>query len=530
MRIAIRADSGTTVGGGHVMRCLSLAGAAQAAGHEICFVCANVAGHLGSRIEAAGHPIYWLDHEPEQPAAQGTVQPIENWRPMSPTRDSASTCEKLAAFKPDWVILDHYGLDGTWVQALRATLPDLRILALDDLDRTPLFADLLLNPAAVPGVEITQPHMAMLKGPAYALLRPEFIDLRPTALSRHQSDNTRRQDLRPKVLILPGMSDAMNFAPIALEAMRAFPDMQVDVIMGSQSPSRSEVERLIRTQDNWQLILDATDMAQRMAEADLCIGAGGVSAWERCCLGLPAVNVALTDNQKPGVQALAEAGAAIALDRSALQNPIQLSDGIRQILADHRSYSANAAALCDGHGAARVIAALSGQLRPVTLADAQLIFDWRNQPHIRAASLNPDPLIWDNHLAYLTRVLEQPDTHCWRIYQEDGVDLGLVNAQQAENGQWTWGFYIGASKPPKGAGRRMLAQFLRHISQIPGFTGVKATVLATNERSLALHEALGFRDELQVGFPADLDKPAAEIQYHLNATTLQRRLGTGLSQ
>ena len=49
MRIAIRSDSGTQVGGGHVMRCLSIALAAREAGHEVRFVCAEVEGHLGDR-------------------------------------------------------------------------------------------------------------------------------------------------------------------------------------------------------------------------------------------------------------------------------------------------------------------------------------------------------------------------------------------------------------------------------------------------------------------------------------------------
>ena len=190
---------------------------------------------------------------------------------------------------------------------------------------------------------------------------------------------------------------------------------------------------------------------------------------------------------------------------------------MHRLMANYTALSENAAKLCDGQGAARVVKALSGQLRPAQPQDAKLIFDWRNQPHIRAASLNTDPLIWENHVAYLNRVLKDPDNHCWCIYQEDDKDLGLVNAQKLDDGSWSWGFYIGAPEAPKGAGCRMLVQFLRHLSTQVGFSGVRAVVLASNQRSRALHEALGFR--------SDSDKSAHEVHYTLDAKTLIARLG-----
>ena len=39
-------------------------------------------------------------------------------------------------------------------------------------------------------------------------------------------------------------------------------------------------------------------MVPLMLQADLAIGAGGVTAWERCCLGLPSMLVTLAGNQR----------------------------------------------------------------------------------------------------------------------------------------------------------------------------------------------------------------------------------------
>ncbi len=38
-------------------------------------------------------------------------------------------------------------------------------------------------------------------------------------------------------------------------------------------------------------------MAEIMSKSDLCIGAGGSTSWERCCLGLPTISFAIADNQ-----------------------------------------------------------------------------------------------------------------------------------------------------------------------------------------------------------------------------------------
>lgn len=506
MRIVIRADSSTQIGGGHIMRCLSLAAAAQAAGHEVLFVSANVEGNLGKHIKALGIDVYWLKVQD----AYDSSSNIESWRPMAIERDVDLTCQTLSDFSPDWVILDHYGLGGAWVKGIRLALPDLKVLALDDLDREPLFADLLLNPAAVRGTQFSQSHLCTIKGPSYAMLRSEFLSERPKAL-KHRTGDVK------KVLILPGMIDNANFAPTALNTLQAFPDLHAEVIMGSQSPSLDQVQEMVNGQLNWTLTLDANDMASRMRSADICIGAGGGSAWERCCMGLPSVNIALSENQKPGIQALAKAGAAVGLDASALQQTNQIENALHKLIADFAVYSKSAATLCDGRGAARIVAAMSGQLRAVTQEDAQLIFDWRNQAHIRDVSKNSNSLQWDKHNSYLQQVLADPVNHIWRIYQEDDIELGLVNARREDDGYWIWSFYIGASDAPKGAGGRMLLQFLRQMNRQPDFAGIRATVVATNHRSHALHEMLGFQREWA--------KPTSEVQYRLDVITLNARLG-----
>jgi spore coat polysaccharide biosynthesis predicted glycosyltransferase SpsG len=106
------------------------------------------------------------------------------------------------------------------------------------------------------------------------------------------------------------------------------------------------------------LLIDATDMAGLAARADIAVGAGGSSAWERCIVGLPSLAVVLADNQRANTLALAEAGACLALEAAeGLAPPLAeaftalCDDGVRRA-----RMSEAAAGLCDGLGADRVAA------------------------------------------------------------------------------------------------------------------------------------------------------------------------------
>jgi spore coat polysaccharide biosynthesis predicted glycosyltransferase SpsG len=94
-----------------------------------------------------------------------------------------------------------------------------------------------------------------------------------------------------------------------------------------------------------------------MSEADLALGAGGTSSWERCCLGLPTVMIATADNQRLIAKHLSEAGAVrflgewSAVDAASARAAI---DGFASQPEELRQMAENAATLCDGLGARRL--------------------------------------------------------------------------------------------------------------------------------------------------------------------------------
>ncbi|MFP4063115.1 MAG: hypothetical protein ACLFS2_10015 [Halochromatium sp.] len=98
-----------------------------------------------------------------------------------------------------------------------------------------------------------------------------------------------------------------------------------------------------------------------MAAADLAIGAGGTTTWERCCLGLPSLVVSIAENQRPACETLAAAGVIDYLGHQERVTTEHLHRAILGIIdqGEHRRRLARASAdRVDGQGAQRVIEAM----------------------------------------------------------------------------------------------------------------------------------------------------------------------------
>jgi len=104
------------------------------------------------------------------------------------------------------------------------------------------------------------------------------------------------------------------------------------------------------------VLAGVSNMAQLMAESDLCIGAAGGSAWERCALGLPTILLILAANQHSGAIALQSYGAAwLAADLQQLMAQMTALFNKETQTAALQKMSQAAAKLAAGNGALQVV-------------------------------------------------------------------------------------------------------------------------------------------------------------------------------
>lgn len=495
LRVVFRSDASVEIGTGHVIRCLTLAQALAAEGHRCRFLCRDLPGHLGARITAEGFALTLLpapdsraslphgpDERPEGPAHAG-------WAAVPWRQDAAET--RAAAGGADWLILDHYAFDAAWEAA--AMPPGARLMVIDDLADRAHLADLLLdqNLGRRPAdYDALMPAGAeRLIGPRHALLRPAFAAARPAALAERAARGHRLRH----VLVTMGGIDLPNVTGAALAALAARPGLRATVVMGAHAPALEAVRAQAAAMPvPAEVLVNTPDMAALMAKADLAIGAGGGTAWERCALGLPSLIAVLADNQAPAAAALQAAGAALSLERAGAPGFAARLEQALDRMADPGALgamSAAAAGVTDGRGVARVLAALDHplRLRPATLADAEAVWHWRSRLPPEQFRAGPTPPLPD-HLAWFARALADPARRLYMAGDPAGAHLRL---DLDPGGGAGVSILLAPQMRGRGLGLRLMS-LLSDAARAGGILRLTAEVHPSNAASVALFTAAGY--------------------------------------
>lgn len=356
MKVVFRTDGSTFMGQGHVMRCLTLANVLRERGADIHFVCREHPGHLCDLIVQRGFVVHRL------PLAEERVDHLAGhagWLGALWEADAEQTRQVIQGLDgtADVLVVDHYAVDHRWETVLRPSAA--RILAIDDLADRVHDCDLLLDQNFFSDLSTrydgkVPPGCVTLLGPGYALLQPVYAQL-------HSQVELRDGPVR-RIFVFFGGADIENLTGLSVAAFQELgrPDIHLDVVMTEKNSRYLAIEKAIDGWSNIRLHGPLPSLGPLMATADLAIGAGGATVWERLCLGLPSVIVSLAENQKPVSKELAEA----ELVRYLGHKDVVDREKIHQSLADIvdgpslGAWSSRCHKACDGQGAGRVVSAM----------------------------------------------------------------------------------------------------------------------------------------------------------------------------
>jgi UDP-2,4-diacetamido-2,4,6-trideoxy-beta-L-altropyranose hydrolase len=354
MHIVFRTDASLQIGTGHVMRCLTLAQALRERGAQCNFISREHPGNLIDLIRHRGFLVHALRCD-QAWAVQENIPSHAGWLGADWLADAQESKVGAGETAIDWLIVDHYALDCRWEHAMRAHCR--HIMVIDDLADRPHDCDLLLDQnlgrKSEDYSDLLEGKVKTLIGPKYALLRLEFAALRPQSLARRQNNPQLRH-----LLVTMGGVDKDNATGQVLAALQSCTlptDVRVTVVMGLHAPWLPQV-RALATQMPWQteVLAGVENMAQLMAESDLAIGAAGSTSWERCCLGLATIQIALAQNQVTIAKALSDAGAALTLQAETIAQTLPgLIDTMSPADKLHTT-SVASSAVTQGKGAALV--------------------------------------------------------------------------------------------------------------------------------------------------------------------------------
>jgi UDP-2,4-diacetamido-2,4,6-trideoxy-beta-L-altropyranose hydrolase len=315
------------------MRCLTLAEHTIAAGWSVGFACSAetlaIVPALADRVEL----LRGSDSRSLDQAALAARWPLG--------------CDVL--------VVDHYSLDACFEETCRGWAR--RIVVIDDLaDRQhdcDLLIDSTLGRKAADYAGLVPADALVLAGVDYALLRPEFA-------ARREESLTRRAALVKveRVLVSLGLSDLGGITDgVTRRLLDIDARFSIDVAIGPTAPSRAALEDLVVREPRLGLHIHPPDMDSLMAMADLAVGAGGTTSWERCCLGLPTLMLVVAENQEMIAKELARAGAVVQLKQGGRTDRCSLAKAFAELAANLErlhDMSASAAVICDGKGAHRV--------------------------------------------------------------------------------------------------------------------------------------------------------------------------------
>ena len=314
MNVIIRADASTSIGSGHVMRCLTLAHRLKKEKNaKVVFVMRVLPGNLIGVVEKQGFDVLKL-----LPANQKySLSGYGLWLTVPMEVDARQTIDLLQPYLRehgcdvvDRLIVDSYALDEQWELMLRPYCRE--IMVIDDLANRRHDCDILLDQnfylnKDVRYAGLVPEHCKMLLGPEHALLREEFYEAKK---------HLRKRDCTIKnILVFYGGSDLTNETEKAIKALVQLHDegynFTADIITGVSNSRREKIKKICSKYHFFHYYCQVSNMAEFMNKADLMLGAGGSTTWERLYMELPALVTAVAENQ---VKCCEECGKAGLID------------------------------------------------------------------------------------------------------------------------------------------------------------------------------------------------------------------------
>ncbi|MCG3770536.1 MAG: UDP-2,4-diacetamido-2,4,6-trideoxy-beta-L-altropyranose hydrolase [Nitrosomonadaceae bacterium] len=516
MKVVFRVDASSRMGIGHLMRCVTLAEALRERGADACFICRAHPCNLIELLRRQAMPVTVLPAPEQTPEVNS--EEFATWLGVTQDEDAAQTIEALHGDRPDWLVVDHYGLAAGWELRLRPYTA--KLMGIDDLANLRHECDLLLNQNYSDEGEnryrgLVSEKCSLLLGPRYALLRPEYEACRRTLQPR--SRVVRR------VLVFFGGSDPYNMTSLALEVLSApeFQHLEVDVVVGANNAQRIALEEQVLARPLTNMYGDRPHLTDLMAHADLAIGAGGGTTWERICLGLPSLVVSIADNQRPACEALARAELIQHIGSFRDARSTDLVDALKGWIGKRErllTCSTQSQLLVDGLGALRLAEVLHPthanelRLRPACPDDVGLYFNWANDPEVRRQAIHSDPISWKGHQEWFANKLTDSRSRLF-VLLAGALPVGQIRFDwQGDEAQIDYS--LDALVRARGWGAQLVSMGSALVQQSEPVR-IRAEVKVGNRSSRAIFLRLGFAQ-------AESAQGEGYISFYLNPVRSQQ--------
>ena len=417
MKVVFRVDASEEVGFGHLSRCINLAEVLRSRGNEVSFVCRDDEAKSFKALEY-------------RQFATVLLPLLEVGEVVSQQKDAQQTVQALHGEWPEWLIVDTYALDKDWELLMRPHVA--KIAVIEDLLGREHDCDLLLDhnysERSDSSFEKFVPEKCeLLLGSRFALIGEHFRRLR-------ELKSMRTPEIK-RIFVFCGGSDPQNLTQQVIDeiSFSELSNIAVDVVVGAQNKTFDR-QAALKLNANIDIHDASGEFARIMSRADLAIGAGGTTLWERMCLGIPSIVVSIAENQNFACEKLGRDGLVNYLGTQSSLKPGAIKDAVIKAKNKFASFFGQierGQILVDGRGCERVAEVMCPSdesdlaVRLANPDDCVEFFNWANDPAVREQSLSPSTIQWPDHKEWFAEKISSASCEIY-VLEASGLPVGQV--------------------------------------------------------------------------------------------------------
>lgn len=322
---------------------------------------------------------------------------------------------------------------------------------------------------------------------------------------------TRTRGDRPRVLVVLGGTDAAGLTARVVAAFdRVTTPLHLTVV---DARGRADVQVAARASPHAVRVIGFADDLPAVASAhDLAVTAAGTTVWDFASIGIPMALLCVADNQRRGYREVVEHGLAAALGEPPHDDLAARVADLSGLLSSPRMLHEERRRLMqvvDGLGTWRIVASweqlvdrapqrsvppAAFDVRDAGAADAQILFDWRNDETTRGNSRTHGPLRWEDHRSWLDRVLADEDRQLL-IIEQDESPVATVRWDRRAGTDWE----VSLTVAPEQRGRGLAAGVLaagEEALRVERPHRLLAGIHVDNRASIRLFERAGYLPHL----------------------------------
>ncbi|SHI40885.1 UDP-2,4-diacetamido-2,4,6-trideoxy-beta-L-altropyranose hydrolase [Clostridium cavendishii DSM 21758] len=275
MDICIRADGGSTIGMGHIMRTLVL-GKKLKEKHKIFYAC---------RVDNPLSDKYSLGIEKVK---------SEGFEVFKLNEDSFK--KDILKVKADCIITDSYDVDEDYFDIVKNAFKISGCL--DDEKICNYFnVDFLINQNtyALSLDYKVNFNTELMLGTEYVILRDEFRNLKEKNIEKNIK----------KIMVTVGGSDNNNLTENIIKSLKEINDVILYIVIG---PAFKYVENLKKYEGKNLKLCFKANMSYLMQKCDLAITSCGSTLYEVCASGIPTLGIIVAENQRLAAESMDKLG------------------------------------------------------------------------------------------------------------------------------------------------------------------------------------------------------------------------------